>query len=242
MNKFKNFAFIFLIIVLVTGCGKTTSSTDNLSSVKDENIINSITSQVIALTSLPKTIELYKKDSFKASDYNNEDILLYGLISSFSLENNIDLTDSEKEDLKKKKIEDVTSYLNIQDVETKMNDTFNTSNVSYNNVVGVCPSFIYDADKKIYYVKENCSSEQPKIISFIEDIKYDGNLYYAIVYSGFIDGKKVYNNVNKETEIASLSDEQFYVIDIENKNKFSKYTYKFTKNSDGKYLFTDATK
>lgn len=243
MNKIKKFAVVLIILILAVGCGTKENSANEVTEVTDNAVKNIIYSHIISIEKMPKTIKLYKKDEVKNNDYSNEDLLHFGLVSSIGLENDIDLTDAEIATLKKNNITGVLSYINVSDIEDSVNDTFGAVNLKYINNVSGCPSFIFNASKNIYYVNSACNeANNDKIISYIDNITKEGNLYYATVYAGLLSNNKVYNNVNKSKEVATLNVEESYEITKENKDKFTKYTYTFTKNSDGKYVFTSIKK
>ncbi len=242
MNKFKKIVFVFLVLLLTAGCGAKEEAETNYTEVKDETIINVIKGHVVNIETLPKTIELYKKDSFQASDYSNDDLLQFGLNSSFGQETNIDLTPAQINNLKAKNITNVSSYLTIDNVEDAIKDTFGAKSVTYADKINGCPSYIYDASESVYYVNETCTVNEERVVSYISNISYDNNLYYATVYVGLVSNNKIYGDVNKAKAVADLAPEQSYVIDDDNKESFTKYTYTFTKNSDGKYVFTSVEK
>ncbi len=241
MKKLRGLLLVIMALVVVTACGKKEEEVQ-LTKVEDENIISIITGHVATIESLPKSIELFKKDKFATADLTNDDYLLYGLRASFDMENNIDLTAQEIEALKNRNIVNVSSYMNISDVESAVAATFGAVGIKHVDTIGECPTFIYDATQSKYYVDESCVVPTERIVSEIDKIEYNDNTYYATVYVGLISGNKAYADVNKVDVVADLEPEQSYVITDENEDKFSKYTFTFTKNSDGNYIFTSVEK
>lgn len=242
MKNLKKFIFVFIILCLTAGCGSKSSSEEQLPQVTDDAITNVIKGHVIDLESVPATIDLYKKGKFTADDYKLTDKIQYGLNSSFGLETNIDLSAQEIANLKARNINNVTSYIEVSEVENAIDSTFGSIDIKHEGEVGTCPKYTYDSTDKRYYVNESCTLDQKSIISYVSSINYEGNLYYATVYVGFIENNKVYNNVKKSKVIKELASEESYAIDEENKDDFEKYTYTFTKNSDGNYIFTKVEK
>ncbi len=241
MKKFKSIVFLFAIFVIITGCSTSKNEEETNMEVKDNQILSTITGSIVNLETLPKTIELYKQGHFDVNDYTKDDILLYGLNGSFGQESNVDLTAEEIAQLKTRNITNVSSYLSLEDVNREINATFGPVNVEYTSNLGQCPSYLYDESEKKYYINEGCINASEKIVSYVDHVSYSSNLFYADVYAGLIADNKVYNDVNRTKVITTLKDEQSYVIDDNNKNEFKHYTYTFTKNSDGNYVFTSVS-
>lgn len=228
------------MMLLLVGCGKDKEEEPNLKKVEDDLIINTVQAHVIAMENLPKTIELYKNNSFTVSDYNSNDIILYGLNTSFGLENNIDLTADEIKALEARNIKNVTSYMSVSDVETAISDTFDSVAVKHVSNIGTCPSYIYDGNQNKYYVNESCVTNEDRIISYVDSVLYDENTYYVNVYAGLQSGNKVYGDMDKKALIKEVEEEETYAINDDNKANFMKYTYIFNKNANNKYIFSKA--
>lgn len=240
MKRIKKIALACLMVLLLAGCGTKEEEKPNLKKVEDDLVINTVSAHVIAMENLPKTIELYKGNSFTVSDYSSNDIILYGLNTSFGLENNIDLTAEEIKDLEARNIKDVTSYMNVSDVEGAIADTFDSVSIKHVANIGTCPSYIYDGNQNKYYVNETCVNNVDRIISYVDTVEYDENTYYVNVYAGLQSGNKVYGDMDKKALIKEMAAEETYVIDDDNKSNFIKYTYIFTKNASNKYIFSRA--
>lgn len=240
MKKIGRFLFVFVAILLVAGCDTNDDNSNIAKTVSDDSVLNILKSHIVSLENSSTTLELYKKSSFKASDYSNDDILAIGLNTSLGLELDTDLTKTEKVELAKKGIKDVDVYITVNDVDSTINNIFGVVNMKYNDKVGSCPTYIYDKENGRYYVNKVCDNNSDKLISYMDKVTNKDNVYYVDVYSGIISNKKVYGSLDKSNSIDELGEEETYTIGKDNKEKFTLVKYTFTKNTDGKYVFTDA--
>lgn len=240
MKRFKKILFLMIILILVGGCGKKEKDIKDAKLVTDINIKSTIANHVATIEDLPKTIDLYKKDEVKPQDYDNNDIIKLGIIANVSYRNDIYLTDAEKKALTAKNITGVESYVDVNDINNSINDIWGPINIKHSETLKGCPTYIFEQNR--YYIKNDCQTTQDRLISYIDKITVDGNKYYASVYVGLISNNVLYGDVNKDNKIVELDPEGSYPIDKTNKDKFSKYIYTFSKNSDGKYVFAGITK
>lgn len=240
MKKISKILFVFVVLLLVAGCGNTEVENEDTKVVDNESILNILKSHIVSLENAPTTLELYKKGSFKASDYSNDDILVLGLNTAFGLELETDLTKNQIAYLAKQGIKDAEAYVTVNDVDSTINNIFGVVSMKYDDKIGNCPIFTYDKENSRYYVSKKCDDNSDKLISYIDKVTNKDNDYYVDVYSGIISNKKVYGKMDKSDSIKELGEEETYIIDKTNKDKFTLVKYIFTKNSDGKYVFTSA--
>lgn len=242
MKNFKKLAFVFVILVLLSGCGKTTSSSNKKEEVKDEEAINALTNQIISLEYLAKTRELYTKGEGKAEDYTNEDKIRFGVESRIAQAGVPALTQEEMVELNSKGITNVASYVDLSDAANYINSNFEESVKTYSSVTG-CPTYTYDESTKRFYIQATCQTEDATtIVSTIDKMTKDGNKYYVTVYAGLNDGSAVYADFDKKKIVKTLAKDETYSITKEDKEQFTKFTYTFEKNSNNKYIFKTISK
>ncbi len=236
MKKFKKFIFVFVLIVLLTGCNSTQNTTKESEKVEDEIVLQTISNQVITLEQLPKTLELYKKGEAKIDDYTNEDKLRYSIdavTSSRVVENNV--SQEKKNELAAKGITNVNAFIPSDELGEQITSVFGISTINYDNISG-CPNYIYVEADKGYYSQElpdcNEQTSEDKLISKIGNVTVIDNVYTAEFYVGVISNNTVYSDFNKTKVVKALGDSETYTISDEDKSKFSKVTYKFKKDSN----------
>lgn len=238
MNKLKKFVFIIFAVLILSGCSVSTSKETGAKIVNDDTIKSLLESHIISLQSLPKTLELYVKGSGETKDYTADDKLNLGLEMRFNNAGIPSLTQQQILNLQAKQITNVTGYIPSTDVEDNIKSIFGPVTIEHKNMTG-CPTFIYDDTEKIYYINSNCTVEQTStIISFVDKVTSEDNIYYVTVYAGLIDNNKVYADFNKSEVVKELLTDEQYAISDETKEQFTKITYTFTKNSNGEYVFT----
>lgn len=232
--------FIIVMTISLTGCNKKEEPTTNIKMVKDDSIKTTLINHISAIESIPKTVELYKKNNVSISDYTIEEYIQIALNQMVNTHQDTYLTAQEKKALQTNNI-NATSYVNSNDVIASVTDLIGPKTVNKVLTIEGCPSYTYDSSTNRYYVNSECENKE-RIISYIHEITYDANQYYVEVYAGYVSDNILYNSVNKNNEITKLDNEGSYTIDKNNKDKFTKYIYKFIKNSDGKYIFESIEK
>lgn len=242
MNKLKKLIFVFVAIILLAGCDVTSKEESQTKEITDEVILGIIKNNVSSLDNIPKTIELYTNGSGQAKDYTNDDKLFYGLDVAINSKADSELTTEQLQKINQNNLTNVTSVVSVEEAQGYVSDLFGPTTLKHANVSG-CPSYIYDETEKIYYVQFGCTKETISLpISYVERVTNKDNLYYATVYVGLIDGNNVYNDFNKTKVVQELGLNESFAITNDNKEEFSKYTYTFTKNSNGSYVFTSLNK
>ena len=239
MNKLSKIFLALILVVLVAGCGIKSSNDSKV--VEDETIIAVLNNHMVNITAIPKTKDLLKEGSFKADSYANDDRLYMGLNGALNSQLAVSYTQAQIKQLKEKGYT-ATSYIKGDDVENIVKDVFGDVNLKFEAEIAGCPSYKYYQPDKFYLVNENCTNVQDKLVILVDTITNDGNLYYVDSYIALVSNNKVYKDLNKSTEFKSLNNGETFTIDASNKEEFAKYTFKFTKNSDGKYIFTSADK
>lgn len=233
-------SFILVLCVFLVGCKSKTKEEVNRKVVMDDSIKTVISNHITAIENIPKTVELYKKAKVSTNDYTNEDYINIALNQMVNTHLDTYLTAKEINILKQSNIT-ATSYINANDVNKVVTDLIGPKTIDKVLSIDGCPSYTYDAKTNRYFVNNVCNNSE-RIISYIQEITYDGNEYYATVYVGYVLDDVLYNDVNKNNEITKLDNEGSYSISNDNKEKFSKYIYKFRKNSDGNYIFESIEK
>lgn len=242
MSKIKKILLVFVMIILLSGCNSKNDSKEGTEEVTDNSVTNYIKSQITALESLPKTITVYTKGEGTDSDYDNEDKIRYGLEARISNASVPMLTADEIQQLAQRNIIGVSSYIETSEVASYVSKNFESSTLDYITLSG-CPTFTYDAESKKYYIQTECVIEDPtSIYSYVDKVTKKDNVYYATVYAGLSDGSMVYNDFEKTKVVANLTENQSYTISDTDKTQFTKFTYKFEKNTNGDYIFKSITK
>ncbi len=242
MNKLKKFIFAFIVVILLAGCEPNSSTGSQTKDVTDEVVLGTIRNNISSLDNIPKTTELYIKGAGQTSDYTNDDKLLHGLDVAINSRASSELTPEQLQKIKEKNLTNVSSVVSVEEAQGYVSDLFGPTTLKHDNVVG-CPSYIYDKTEKIYYVQTGCTKNATSSpISYVDRVTNKDNLYYATVYVGLIDENKVYNDFNKTKVVQELGLNDSFEITNDNKEEFSKYTYTFTKNSNGAYVFTSLKK
>lgn len=242
MDKLKKIVFVFVAIILLAGCETKGSNESQTKEITDEVILGIIRNNISSLDNIPKTTELYTNGSGQASDYTNDERLLHGLNAAITSRASSELTAEQLQTIKEKNLLNITSVVNVEEAQSYVSNLFGPTTLKYANVEG-CPSYIYDETEKLYYVQEGCTKEVTSSpISFVDRVTNKDNIYYATVYVGLIDGNKVYSDFSKSKIVKELDLNELYEITDDNKEEFSKYTYTFTKNSNGSYVFTELKK
>lgn len=242
MNKLKKIVFVFIAIILLAGCEMKGSNESQTKEITDEVILGIIRNNISSLDNIPKTIELYTNGSGQASDYTNDEKLLHGLDVAITSRASSELTAEQLQTIKEKNLLNITSVVSVEEAQSYVSNLFGPTTLKHANIEG-CPSYIYDETEKLYYVQEGCTKEVTSSpISFVDRVTNKDNIYYATVYVGLIDGNKVYSDFSKSKIVKELDLNELYEITDDNKEEFSKYTYTFTKNSNGSYVFTELKK
>lgn len=242
MSKLKKIVFVFVAIILLAGCEANSSKESQAKEITDEVILGIIRNNISSLDNIPKTTELYTNGSGQAKDYANDEKLLYGLEVAINSRANTELTAEQLQKIKEKNLVNITSVVSVEEAQRYVSDLFGPTTLKHANLVG-CPSYVYDETEKIYFVQSGCTKEAiPTPISYVDRVTNKDNVYYATVYVGLIDGNKVYNDFNKTKIVQELNLNESFEIKSDNKEEFSKYTYTFTKNSNGAYVFTSLKK
>ena len=242
MTKFRRYVFLFLIISLLVGCGKKSSSSNKVEDVSDITVISTLQNEITVLENLKKTKEIYTKGDGKSSDYSEEDKIRYGIDFKIAQAGVPILTDKEILELKAKGITGVASYVELEDVTTNIKDTFGDSVKEYKTVEG-CPKYTYDESSKRFYIESKCeTTDVETIVSKIEKVTKKKDKYYVVIYAGLSDGTNIYSDFEKKNLIKTISINEAYTITEDNKNMFTKFTYTFEKNNDGQYIFKSVTK
>lgn len=237
MKNIKKLVFIFVMIVLLTGCNSNESSKESRTEkVTDESVLTNITNVVTNLEQLPKTLELYKKGSAEVSDYTDEDKIMYAIndiTSSRSITNNV--TEEKQKELVAKGINGVSMFIPSNEVAEKINTTFGISSVKHLNITG-CDNYLYVEEDKNYYVQhvENCEEPvvEDALISKLGEVKKQDNNYTAEVYVGVISNNSVYYDLSKSKVAKALAEDESYSISDEDKTKFTKVIYTFKNNEN----------
>lgn len=239
--KIKNILMTFILVssLFIVGCESKKEET-NIKIVSDETIKTTLTNQISAIESISKTVELYKKDKIMNNDYSNEDYINMVLNQIVNTHQDTYLNSKEISLLNSSNIK-ANSYVSSNEVIAAVKDLTGPKTIDKVLKIEGCPSYTYDAKTDRYYINSNCKVND-RIISYVDEITYKDNEYFAVVYYGFVSDNVLYDNVNKNSEIAKLDSEGSYTIDKDNKDKFSKYTYKFVKNSDGDFVFESIEK
>ena len=242
MGKVKKIVFIFVAIILLAGCDTKNSNTSQAKEITDEVILGTIRNNISSLDNISKTSELYTKGLGQASDYTADEKLRYGLDSAITSRASSDLTAEQLQSIKEKQLLNITSVVSVEEAQGYVSNLFGPTTLKHANVEG-CPSYIYNETEKLYYVQEGCTKEVTSSpISFVDRVTNKDNIYYVTAYVGLIDGTKVYSDFNKSKIVKELDLNELYEITDDNKEEFSKYTYTFTKNSNGSYVFTELKK
>lgn len=238
MKKLSKLLIVLVLVVCVSACG-TKSADENKNVVEDETIVSLLNNHMINLTSIPKTATLLKDGSFDASKYANDDKLYMGLTAALNSQLAAPYNTQQIQALKAKGIT-ATSAIKTSDVEDIVANLFGPSTINFVGDVTGCPSFKYNEAEKIYYVNESCTKAQDNIVMLVDSITNDGNVYEVKAYLGLVSENKVYKDFAKSNSVKELANGETYTINGDNKDEFSTYTFTFTKNSDGNYIFKDA--
>lgn len=241
MTKLRRYVFLFLIVSLLVGCGKKTSS-NKVEEVNDITVISTLQNEILVLENIKKTREIYIKGDGKASDYTDDDKIRYGIEYKISQAGVPILTKEEIAKLNSKGITGVASYVDLKDVISNIKDTFGENISEYKTSLG-CPKYTYDDSNERFYIESKCeTTDIETIISKIGKVTKKNNKYYVVIYAGLNDGTNIYSDFEKKNLIKSISVNESYTITEDNMNMFTKYTYTFEKDSDGKYIFKSVTK
>ena len=244
MKSFKKVLFVLAFLLIFTGCSvskENNEDSNEIETVSDTAIVDSIKNNVNSLESVKKTLELYKKGNAKIDDYTKDDKLLVGLNTRF---NNGALKKPTQAQLAASNLTNIDGVITTDEVVEYSSRVFGDVTLDYSSKEG-CPSYIYNATEKLFYVKYGCSNETDSdIISYVDEVTHSDNVYYANVYVGIIDStvNKVYGNVDKTKFIADINADDSYSIDSKNKEQFDLFVYTFTKNKEGNYVFTSIEK
>lgn len=242
MKKLRNLAFILVILVILSGCSKSTTSSNKKEEVKDDEVINTLTNQIISLEYLTKTRDFYTNGEGKAEDYTDEDKIRYGIESRIGRAGVPVLTKEQIAELATKGITNVASYVDLSDVSEYINGNFEESVKTYTTVTG-CPTYTYDENAKKFYIQAECqSNDATTIVSTVDKITKESNKYYVTVYAGLNDGNAVYGDFEKKKTVKTLTKDETYSITNDDKAQFTKFTYTFEKNSNDNYIFKTVTK
>lgn len=241
MTKLRRYVFLFLIVSLLVGCGKKTSS-NKVEEVNDITVISTLQNEILVLENIKKTREIYIKGDGKVSDYSDDDKIRYGIEYKISQAGVPILTKEEIAELNSKGITGVASYVDLKDVISNIKNTFGENVNEYKTSLG-CPKYTYDDSNKRFYIESKCeTTDIETIISKIGKVTKKNNKYYVVIYAGLNDGTNIYSDFEKKNLIKSISVNESYTITEDNMNMFTKYTYTFEKDSDGKYIFKSVTK
>ena len=240
MKKIGRLLIVFLLVIAISGCGTENAKFDD-KVVEDQDVISLLNNHVININTIPKTVDLLNKGDFESSKFTNDDKLYMGLNGAVNAQLATNLNAQQIQALKARNII-ATSYIRISDVENTIKNVFGPDNINHIAEVTGCPSFKYVETDKAYYVNENCTNTQNMIVMMVNSITYDTNEYYLNAYLGLVSGGKVYKDFDKKQELKTLSDGETFTIDANNKDYFETYTYVFTKNSDGNYIFKKVLK
>lgn len=238
MKKIGSFFFALFTVILLSGCN-TIVNNNNSKIVSDDETISILKGNVELLNMIPKTVELYVKGAATNDDYTKEDKILGGLESRYVSSGTGTLTPEKIYELKLAGIINVTTAISVTDVEKNITDVFGPVSLTHQNI-GTCPKFIYYEKDKSYYVNSVCqNTNASSVVSYVDKVTNNENIYYVTVYAGLLENNVVYADFNKKTTIKTLAPEELYEISEESKEQFTKIVYTFTKDSNGNYVFKE---
>ena len=228
----------FFLIIIITGCSKDESDNINVKEiVNDDLTINTLKNQVSILVNLDSIREGLSKDKFDTKNINDLDKIRYGVLYKTNQGGLQILDDNQLEEAKKYKINSKVEYIDISEINKYITSVFGPYNINYKSIYS-CPKYIYNENKNIYYIDNNCKTYNNYTTIYIDEITKLNNNYYVNLYIGYIIDNKLYKDINNNHQISN----NILEISESNKNNFNSYTFLFKKNSDGNYIFTNLEK
>lgn len=238
MKNIKFYYILFFLMIILTGCNKDTNDNIDVKEiVKDDSIIETLKNQTSVLVTLDSIKEAYKGNKVDYKEVNDYDKIKYSLTYRVSL-GSLQVVDNNMIKLRKKyNLNSETEYVNISEISKHITSVFGSSSINYISI-NECPNYIYDSENKQYYINRNCIVKDNYVVTYYDDITKQDNKYYVEVHLGFVNKNKLYKDYKYNVLISNN------ILEVKDniKNDLDKYTFTYTKNSNGNYIFTSVEK